>query len=67
MNEQRLVGPSPENMLPTRGAIGSGKPQYLLWWSDGMVIVEHPSSHVKMRYPMAVVRELMFAEDVPSS
>lgn len=62
---RRLVGPNTEPVLPQRTGMGV-RMVYKLFWSEGFVVVEHPVSHVKMRYPASMVREMTFAEDVPS-
>jgi hypothetical protein len=65
-NEQRVVGSSTERVFPTRGAIGS-KLTYKLYLQEPWIIIEHPTSRLRCRYPLSMVQEITFEEDIPKS
>ena len=66
INEQRIVGDG-ETLIPTRGAIGGGKSKYLIFWSEGFVLIEHPVSRIRVRVPASMVKSMVFDDDVPKA
>jgi len=62
---RQIVGGTTETVVPPRGMTGS-KLNYGIGFQDGLIVVTHPGSNISMRYPMSMVRELTFEEDVPA-
>jgi len=62
---RQIVGGTTETLVPPRGMVGA-KLVYDIGFSDGLIVVTHPGSRIAMRYPMSMVKEVTFEEDVPA-